>query len=258
MSTPIPDPDNLSFKTGSIQSQVFEVLKDKGWHCRACGYPPGLSGQFAGGGGIQGLERGTKSRPGLKFETVKRSCPRCDTSTLQDRWTGHYREAVTTRSIPLKVAHRIRVYFGRVDVVELRERPDSQLIIDHKFPMTRWGGPEKEVDFSGTDSEICSHFQLLKKDDSGNHNLLKSRACENCKKNSIRGSPLGIVFHYEGGNKWDPNIPTEGEGAEAGCTGCGWYDFAKWRAALNASLTSDREVKSLTAPPRVDHAADPQ
>jgi hypothetical protein len=223
----------LNFREGSTQSKVFAVLEDKEWHCRSHKYPPGLSGQIAGGGGIQGLQRGTKQRPGLVIESKREHCPNCGRVTLHDRWSGSYRLAVTANSIPPAAARRIRVYYDHTDVIELRQRPESEIVIDHRFPMLRWGGPELKVDYAARDDEMCRHFQLLKKDQAGNHNLLKSRACERCFKDGKRGTPFGINFFYEGGTRWPKDVPIEGPGAEAGCHGCGWYDFASWRLALN-------------------------
>lgn len=226
----------LNFREGSTQSRVFAVLKDMKWHCRGHRYPPGLSGQIAGGGGIQGLQRGTKQRSGLVIETKREHCRQCGKVTPHDRWTGSFRVAVTTKSIPPAAARRIRIYYGNTDVIELRERPESEIVIDHKFPMLRWGGPEFEVDYSAEDKSMCRHFQLLKKDQAGNHNLLKSRACERCFKDGVRGTPFGINFFYKGDIRWPSDVPSEGPDAEIGCHGCGWYDFAVWRAALNGEL----------------------
>lgn len=53
-----------------------------------------------------------------------------------------------------------------------------------------------------TPEEIEDKFQLLKKDDAANHNLLKSRACERCISTGIRQSPLGNTFYYEGSENW--------------------------------------------------------
>jgi hypothetical protein len=223
----------FQFREGSTQSRVFSVLSDKKWHCRGHEYPPGLSGQIAGGGGIQGLQRGTKQRPGFVIEGKREHCQKCRKVTPHDRWTGDLRVAVTTNSIPPSAAKRIRIYYSHTDVIELRQRPESEIVIDHKFPMLRWGGPELEVDFSAADAEMCRHFQLLKKDHAGNHNLLKSRACERCYKEGTRGTPFGILFFYHGDERWPENVPKEGPDAEQGCHGCGWYDFAAWRTALN-------------------------
>lgn len=71
----LPDPLLSLRNKNTTQSKVFRVLEDKQWHCRGCGYRGIESGQLAGGGGIQGLERGTTSRPGLVIESESRECP---------------------------------------------------------------------------------------------------------------------------------------------------------------------------------------
>jgi hypothetical protein len=90
-----------------------------------------------------------------------------------------------------------------------------------------------------TDAEIEKKFQLLSND----HSLLKRYACENCFKTGKRGTPFGIKFFYRGSENWPQRVPPVGSEAEAGCVGCGWYDFAKWREALNLKL-SRRKVPS--------------
>jgi len=71
-----------------------------------------------------------------------------------------------------------------------------------------------------SEDEINKKFQLLKKDASGNHNLLKSRSCKRCIKTGKRGTPFGIKFWYKGGENWSC---ADQKGAEAaGCVGCGW------------------------------------
>lgn len=62
--------------------------------------------------------------------------------------------------------------------------------------MERWGNIEDSNPSTMTSEEIEDKFQLLKKDDAGNHNLLKSRACERCISTGIRQSPLGMVLPF--------------------------------------------------------------
>ena len=104
--------------------------------------------------------------------------------------------------------------------------------------MERWGGSEEKNPTQMDEQEIERKFQLLKKDSSGNHNLLKSRACERCIATGKRGYPMGIKFYYAGDENWPADCPVKGPEAERGCYGCGWYDFDAWRAALN-QLTDD-------------------
>lgn len=220
----------------TIISRVFSILKDKKWHCRKCVKNAVNSDQIAGGGGIQGLQRGTKTRPGLEIETKKKRCAACNATTTHDKWTGKYLESVTTSNIPEGLQTKILRQFEYTDCIEKRKRNPNELVIDHRFPMIRWGCIEDKNAPDMTEDQIKEKFQLLKKDSSGNHNLLKSRACENCKKTGKRGTPFEINFFYKGNENWPKNCPKTGEKAKKGCIGCGWYDFDTWRIELNKML----------------------
>ena len=58
-----------TFDKGTKVYQAYLVLRDQQWHCRECEYQHTGITQIAGGSGIQGLERGTKSRRGIKIES---------------------------------------------------------------------------------------------------------------------------------------------------------------------------------------------
>ena len=93
--------------------------------------------------------------------------------------------------------------------------------IDHKIPWTRL---EKDIDASElTDDEIKEHFQLLTRE----HNLLKDRACDHCKKFNERLPLFNIEYWYEGDQTY-----------KGSCVGCGWYDGVAWRAAISKLLKS--------------------
>lgn len=232
-------------KPGSLQNKVFGVLRDQQWHCRGHEYKRIPSGQLAGGGGIQGLQRGTSARPGVKIESKTDHCIQCGKKTRWDRWTGEHQKANAPSSIPKALAKKIRAHYGNVDSIEQRGRPVHELVIDHRFPMIRWGGTEPKLSPDMSEAEIGRKFQLLKFDGSGNHNLLKSRACEICYKTGQRGTPCGIRFFYGGGATWPEAAPASGSDAEKGCVGCGWYDFATWREALNLKLGTQRAASQL-------------
>lgn len=227
-------------KRGSLQAKVLAVLQDTKWHCRSHEYKRIPSGQLAGGGGIQGLQRGTSSRPGVIIESKTDYCERCKRKTRWDRWTGKTQKANPPASISAVLCGRIRDYYKNMDVVEQRERPSHELTVDHRFPMNRWGAAEEKLPKDLSEIEIQRKFQLLKKDGSGFHNLLKSRACENCVKTGIRGTPFGVKFFYQGNDEWPKDVPHIGVEAEKGCLGCGWYDFGKWRTALNLKLSAPK------------------
>ncbi|MXZ29378.1 MAG: restriction endonuclease [Acidimicrobiia bacterium] len=225
-----------TFDKDSKVYKVFAVLRDRQWHCRGCEYAHVATTQIAGGAGIQGLQRGTKSRPGMSISSGDHYCPECDATTRHDRWTGHFAEAVPTGSMPRDFARRVVSLLGSRDVVEQTERPANQLTVDHKLPGIRWSPAEGAVqtDYAGmNDDDIRARFQLLKQSNgSVSHNLLKSRACERCFRDGRRGTPFGIVFFHDGGPDWAP----EDKRDAAGCVGCGWYDFAEWRDQLNEHL----------------------
>lgn len=225
---------------GSNQQKLFNYLKDQKWHCRSCLRinDPEIAKikQVAGGGGIQGLQRGTKSRPGIEINTIEKVCDVCGESSKFDRWTGNFQKANVPSSISEPLANRILDFYNYTDSIEERKRPKHELIIDHRFPMERWGDIESINDEKMSDEDIRNKFQLLKKDSSGNHNLLKSRSCEHCIKTGKRGMPLNIPYWYKGGSTWNPSIPVKGPDAEQGCVGCGWYDYKKWKDSLCSFL----------------------
>jgi hypothetical protein len=230
------------FRKDSTQLQVFKLLSDQRWHCRECEGKKIGSNQYAGGGGIQGLQRGTRTRPGLVIETSKKYCPTCQQIRLGDRWTGEIKSANSASHIPVALIEKILQIYSYTDVIEQRQREKHELVIDHRFPMERWGANEPPHLKSMSDDEIKRKFQLLKKDTSGNHNLLKSRSCERCIRTGKRGTPFGIRFWYQGGEDW-PCVHQRGAEAEEGCVGCGWYDFEAWRNALNQRLAKSDEYK---------------
>ncbi len=219
---------------------VFEVLRDMQWHCRECEYTHTGITQIAGGAGIQGLQRGTKSRSGLVIDSDNHLCTVCGRTTRHDRWQGNFTRAVPSSSMPRYFARRAVSLLGSRDVVELTERPPNQLTVDHKLPQLRWDSVEtvSQQNYSEmSDDDVVEKFQLLKKSNgSVSHNLLKSRACERCYKTGKRGTPFGIRFFYSGDGNWAPIDKRDANG----CVGCGWYDFDKWRRTLNHALRGGR------------------
>ena len=215
---------------------VYLILNDCQWHCRECEYPHVQTTQIAGGSGIQGLQRGTKTRLGMDIESGNHFCTICDRTTRHDRWRGHLHDQIPAPSMPRPFAKRAVDLLGSRDVVENTERPANQLTIDHKIPMIRWNAEiaEKQGAFSEMgEDEIRANFQLLKASNgSVSHNMPKSRSCEQCYKTGHRGTPFGIAFFYKGGPRWAPKDKKDA----SGCVGCGWHDFLKWRQELNRRL----------------------
>lgn len=89
-------------KNAKFQSKVFELLSDQKWHCRTHEGIKIASKQYAGGGRIQGLQRGNKQRLGLGLVIEKKSeyCEICREKTDWDRWTGERQEANAPTNIP--------------------------------------------------------------------------------------------------------------------------------------------------------------
>lgn len=119
------------------------------------------------------------------------------------------------------------------DAYENCTRPAASLLPDHKFPEIRWDADTREENPDEMPSaKICAKFQLL----TNQRNQQKREVCRSCFQTGTRGTPFGVKFFYKGAEQWSKDIPKTGPDAEAGCVGCGWYDLAKWRLALNNIL----------------------
>jgi hypothetical protein len=167
------------------------------------------------------------------IQSLRKFCRRCGQITSHDRWTGERRKPNAVAGIRENNMRAILEQYRYIDALEQRVRAAHELVIDHRFPQARWGKAEPPLAKETTDGEIRARFQLLKKDGSGNHNQLKSRACEACIKTGKRGFPLGIKHFYKGGEDWPQGVPSRGPKAQRGCEGCGWYNLEKWRESLN-------------------------
>lgn len=221
---------------GTKQLQTFEVLEDQDWHCRNHAYSHIESGQIAGSGGIQGLKRGSATRPGLTIEHESRHCAECGRTHRHDRWTGQFTTLLHMAGIPSDLIVRAHNVLGGRDVVDNVSRSVNEVTLDHKLPMKRWNEvtSKQQTDYQDmTDDDIRARFQLLKKSNGNvSHNLLKSRACEDCFETGERGTPFGIRYFYAGDERWRGKDATDA----MGCVGCGWYDIDAWRASLNRKL----------------------
>jgi len=236
-----PDKFTSRLKEDSKIRMVFDILKDQEWHCRECEYAHTGITQIAGGSGIQGLQRGTHSCPGLEIDSDNHLCRRCERTTRHDRWRGSFQPSLQAGAMPKSFVKKVISLLKSRDVVEDVERTPTQLTIDHKLPMLRW---TKEIEkeqisyLSMDDSDIKRHFQLLKRSNgSVSHNLLKSRSCEKCFKTGQRGIPFGIKFWYQGSLKWEGDSKKDPNGC-IGCGWYGWYDFDEWRKNLNKIISN--------------------
>ena len=138
--------------------------------------------------------------------------------------------------IPEALTLRAHQVLGGRDVVDDVSRSVNEVTLDHKLPMKRWNErtSKQQTDYDNmSDEDIRARFQLLKKSNGNvSHNLLKSRACEECFDTGKRGTPFGIRYFYAGDDRWRGKNRKD----PSGCVGCGWYDVAKWRESLNRKL----------------------
>ena len=105
------------------------------------------------------------------------------------------------------------------------------MLIDHKFPSQRCRVAESKNNDDMPEETIKQKFQLL----SNQSNMLKSRYCDRCVKESIRGDYMGIEWFYSGNENWKGK-PTDDE---TGCIGWPWYDLEEWKKKLKSQLLSN-------------------
>jgi hypothetical protein len=161
---------------------------------------------------------------GYEFEEVApnrwastRYCPICKQQTTHYKLLKATPTLTTQTRLTIDSATRKRILsiFDNKDAFT-GASISSVAEIDHKTPWTRLGGQDVDAR-KMTEEEIKNNFQLLTRE----HNLLKDRACDFCKKNNKRPPFLEIPFWYEG----DENY-------RGTCVGCGWYDGKKWRKSI--------------------------
>jgi hypothetical protein len=104
-----------------------------------------------------------------QFKCRTAYCQTCQATRLGDFWTGEIKSANSAANIPVSLVQIILEVYAYTDAIEQRKRAAHELVIDHRFPMERWGDNEPPHLASMSESEIKQKFQLLKKDASGNH-----------------------------------------------------------------------------------------
>lgn len=219
------------FKIGTIQHADYELMSDLNWHCTKCELhsAQAKTWQVWRQRGIQ-LDQDENGNYYRKME-----CSRCGTTTIHRRLKSNaiLDETIIRANLPRPLAIRIKEVLKNEEAVFVRAIVPEQLEIDHKFPQIRWAEDEKAYNVSMGEDMIRRKFILLTR----SNNLLKSRYCERCKKEGIRGSFPGIDYWYSGDNCW--NHETDDEN---GCIGCFWYDPYKWRESINALIEKYRSV----------------
>ena len=206
---------------------VFDALNDSGttektsWYCRKCGPVPKVNPQPAAR--IKNL----KER-GFYIATQRQQCANCGGAKFFDilirlpiKSSGNSKR----ENISKKLRNKIKSLLQPIDVCFDLQHKSSELIIDHKFPSSRWIRGESINQDDMVEKEIRNKFQLLT-------NLQKERYCNRCVQTQIRGDFFGIKWYSSGNEKWEGSSPSD----EKGCIGCCWYDLEVWKNNFNKTL----------------------
>lgn len=197
------------------------------WGCRQCTDTSKVNSQP--GSRIRAL----KKDHGYHIASKEMYCDVCEKMTKHDLLLRIQRMiGVSQRreTMPNSVKRRTKELFDYTDVCFEQKFPKSTqaLVVDHKFPATRWAAGETP-NYSGmTDEEILDKFQLL----TNQTNLQKDRYCARCFNNKIRGDFFGIKWYPEGDENWNGSNNSD----ESGCIGCPWYDLKEWKDQFNKYL----------------------
>lgn len=212
---------------------LFDVLNYENkyhqteWLCRQCTDTSKVNSQAAS------RIRALKKDHGYHIASKDMYCEVCGKITKHDlllRIPRKRGESQTRYTISNSLKKRIKELFNYTDACFDEKCPEATrtLIIDHKFPATRWAVGETHNYITMTDDEIKAKFQLLTQQT----NLQKDRYCFRCLNEKIRGDFFGIKWYPEGNEKWNGSNNSD----ENGCVGCPWYDLNEWKAKFNDYL----------------------
>lgn len=221
--------DYWSDKEHGPTYNVLNSLLSGNWECRVCGPVPAANPQPSAR--LRDLKK-----HGYTICSKRMPCKNCKKTTMHDILIMIPRVDSSTSAkvktvISNKLKKRIKTLFNNKEACFDTIKTDKELIIDHKFPSQRWTSSENENPDSMTDCEIRDKFQLL----TNQTNLLKSRFCDRCVSENIRGNFMGITWFYEGNETWQGEHKSD----ENGCVGCPWYDLEKWKKELSKKLSND-------------------
>jgi len=206
--------------------KVFEALLSGEWECRGCGPVPKVNPQSAAR--IRDIKKS-----GYFIASMRKFCAAgCKNSQMHDILVmiDLPKDSIKNelrKPISSQLAAKIVSTLGRKESVFDQIRTGKELIIDHKFPSQRWTRPESDNKESMPEAEIKEKFQLL----NNQTNLLKSRECDRCVAEGIRGQFMGIRWYFNGG----PNWLFDKDDAR-GCIGCPWHDVSLWKDQLRDVL----------------------
>lgn len=171
---------------------------------------------------------------GYYIATIKRECATCGGKQYFDLLIRLPRNAADNEKrfmISVSLQNKIKSVLPLKDACFDSPQMPSELIIDHKFPSSRWVNGETINDTAMSYEEIKNKFQLL----TNQTNLQKERYCKRCVLTGIRGDFFGIKWFYEGDEKWRGSSKAD----EKGCIGCCWYDLELWREKFNQFLSEE-------------------
>lgn len=222
-------------KWNNKNSQTYKVLKalySGEWECRVHGPVPMVNPQPAAR--LKALKTN-----GYIICSQRRHCPVCNQRQMHDLLIMlpfvryRFQEGNELRaSMSERLKERIKKVLKNTEICFDIKRSNKELIIDHKFPSQRWKRPEQPNPDSMSEEQIRNKFQLL----SNQTNMWKSRYCDACVKDGIRGVFMGLKWYYSGNEIWDG----KNKGDEQGCVGCPWYDLNRWKKHLLEKLNNGR------------------
>lgn len=224
----MPGNKNNPYSEETQKFRIFEVLKDLKWHCSECELPgsqPAKALQMMRQDGFQLEKVGSNWEKRMFCKQCNRITPHRRLKLLERKM-----EEIKRIVLPAKIRARIIKYYENKDAI-LEYSPTGRSIeIDHRIPEIRWKDSEKKLPDNLTDEEIKKRYMLLVRE----HNLLKSRNCERCKRIGVRQYLLGIKFFYAGNERYNDRL---------GCVGCGWYNPGEWKKSLNKLIKQEESNK---------------
>ncbi len=212
---------NNPFNEGTLWYKTFEILSDLKPHCAVCELPWSQPAKS-----IQVIRQHWFEFEGSKSNhLIKLYCPNCRRKTVHRRMISLERANIPilrTATLTEKLKKRIRDMYQNIDAFLWYEPSGRKVEVDHRIPQVR--REENEEDYETmTDEQLKEKFMLLVRE----HNLLKSRNCEKCKRTWIRQPFLWINAFYE----WDQNYEKP-----LWCKWCGWYNPEKRKEYINKKL----------------------
>ena len=203
------------FSADNETNRVLKALLSFNWECRPCAVGK-INDQPAAR--IRSLKQ-----KGIIIATISTFCPMCNENKTSDiivplkldNVSATKQRAVISKKLQKRILDTLD---GKCAVTEKKQ---ASLIIDHKFPSQRWEFDESANPDDMSSDAIEHKFQLL----TNQYNMQKSRECDSCVKNNVRGTFFGIEWYYTG----DRNYIKDENDIEKSCIGCPWYDVIEWK-----------------------------